>query len=308
MLLAAAVPRSEHDPDNEADETEAADNEADAEPEAAEAINLAAEAAAANLEAAAVRTLAAVTANLRMHPITGAFAESSRESVFAAQFFKRAFQGHVLLMVLAHILFLGIAIVAQDIRPVTWIMITLCMTLVLTGRVLLHRMHDTTRAQRLFSWIWTVLLLQACVIDIGSLVMAPARACPIALNGMVLPMTLPIVLLHGSHGKAFVHKAVVAALLLVFDLVVLASCGEAALAPELCDMTVIVFGSAAAHAVELSLRHSYVEQVQERLRVAEVTQLMEEEHEEERRRHEEERRRLGERTEQLQAEKVVVVV
>ena len=108
MLLAAAVPRSEHDPDNEADETEAADNDADAEPEAAEAINLAAEAAEANLEAAAVRTLAAVTANLRMHPITGAFAESSRESVFAAQFFKRAFQGHVLLMVLAHILFLGI--------------------------------------------------------------------------------------------------------------------------------------------------------------------------------------------------------
>ena len=42
--------------------------------------------------------------------------------------------------------------------------------------------------------------------------------------------------------------------------------------------------------------------------MAEVTQLMEEEHEEERRRHEEERRRLGERTEQLQAEKVVVVV
>ena len=90
-------------------------------------------------------------------------------------------------------------------------------------------------------------------------------------------MTLPIVLLHGSHGKGFVHKAVVAALLLVSDLVVLASCGEAALAPGLSDMTVIVVGSAAAHVIELSLRHSYAEQVQERLRVAEVTQLMEEE-------------------------------
>ena len=286
QLLEAAVPRSEHDPDDEA-----ANNEADA-AEAAEAINLAAEAAAANLEAAAVRTLAAVMANLTMHPVTGAFAESSHESAFAAQFFKRAFQGHVLLMVLAHILFIGMAIVAEGILRVAWIMITLFMTLGLTGRVLLHRMPDTARAQRLFSWIWTVLLMQACVVHSGSLLVAPALACPIALNGGVLLMTLPLVLLHGSHGKDFVHKAVVAALLLVPRLVVLASCGEAALAPELSDMTVIVVGSAAAHVIELSLRHSYVEQVQERLRVAEERQLMEEE-----------RRRHGERTEQLQAEK-----
>ena len=280
MLLEAAVPRSEHDPDNEADA------ETDAETEAAQAINLAAEAAAANLKAAAVM------ANLTMHPVTGAFAEPSHESAIAAQFFKRAFHGHVLLMVLAHILFIGMAIVAQDILRVAWIMITLFMTLGLTGRLLLHRMHDTARAQRLFSWIWTVLLMQACVVHSGSLLVAPALACPIALNGGVLLMTLPIVLLHGSHGKDFVHKAVVAALLLVPRLVVLASCGEAALAPELSDMTVIVVGSAAAHVIELSLRHSYAEQVQERLRVAEERQLMEEE-----------RRRHGERTEQLQAEK-----
>jgi len=286
QLLEAAVPRSEHDPDDEA-----ANNEADA-AEAAEAINLAAEAAAANLEAAAVRTLAAVMANLTMHPVTGAFAESSHESAFAAQFFKRAFEGHVLLMVLAHILFIGMAIVAEGILRVAWIMITLFMTLGLTGRVLLHRMPDTARAQRLFSWIWTVLLMQACVVHSGSLLVAPALACPIALNGGVLLMTLPIVLLHGSHGKDFVHKAVVAALLLVPRLVVLASCGEAALAPELSDMTVIVVGSAAAHVIELSVRHGYAEQVQERLRVAEERQLMEEE-----------RRRHGERTEQLQAEK-----
>ena len=123
QLLEAAVPRSEHDPDDEAEDNEAADNEADA-AEAAEAINLAAEAAAANLEAAAVRTLAAVMANLTMHPVTGAFAEPSHESAFAAQFFKRAFHGHVLLMALAHILFIGMAIVAQDILRVEWIMAT----------------------------------------------------------------------------------------------------------------------------------------------------------------------------------------
>ena len=197
MLLEAAVPRSEQDPDNEADAkkaadneadaTEAADNEADAETEAAEAINLAAEAAAASLEAAAVRTLAAVFANLTMHPVTGAFAEPSHESAVAAQFFKRAFHGHVLLMVLAHILFIGMAIVAQDILRVAWIMITLFMTLGLTGRLLLHRMHDTARAQRLFSWIWTVLLMQGCVVHSGSLEVAPALACPIAFNGRVLP-------------------------------------------------------------------------------------------------------------------------
>ena len=124
LLLEAAVPRSEHDPDDEAEETEAADNEANA-TEAAEAINLAAEAAAANLEAAAVRTQAAVMANLKMRPVTGAFTEFSHESTFAAQFFKQAFQGHVLLMALSHILFIGMAIVAEGILRIAWIMITL---------------------------------------------------------------------------------------------------------------------------------------------------------------------------------------
>merc|ERR1740130_1271193 len=131
MLLEAAVPRSEHDPDLEA------------------------AAAAINLEAAAA-------ADLAMHPVTGAFVDSSHESAFAAQFFRRAFSGHILLMALAHTIMIGMAIIAEGILRPVWIMITLFMTLGLVGRVLLHRMHDTARAQRYFCRTWTVLLMQAC--------------------------------------------------------------------------------------------------------------------------------------------------
>ena len=289
MLLEAAVPRSEHDPDLEtaaaAINLEAAAAARNLQAAAAAAINLEAVAMATNLEAAvAAANIKAVAANLAMHPVTGAFADSSHESAFAAQFFRRAFSGHVLLMALSHTLFIGMAIVAQGILRLVWIMITLFMTLGLVGRVLLHRMHDTARAQRLFCWIWTVLLMQACVVHSGSLVVAPALACPIALGGILL-MTLPIALLHGSHGIGFVHKTVVIGLLLVPRLVVIAACGKPALASELSDMIVILVGSAVAHLVEVSLRHSYAEKVQEKLHLAE------------------ERRRHEERTEQLQAEK-----
>eukprot|EP00964_Phaeocystis_antarctica_P107315 scaffold72066_cov67-Phaeocystis_antarctica.AAC.1 len=141
MLLEAAVSRSEHDPDLEA---------------AAAAINLEEAAAAANLEAAAAASLAAAAAaslaaaaaaNLAMHSVTGAFANSSHESAFAAQFFRRAFSGHVLLMALAHTIMIGISIIAEGMLRPVYIMITLFMTLGLFGRVLLHRMHDTARAQ-----------------------------------------------------------------------------------------------------------------------------------------------------------------
>jgi len=289
MLLEAAVPRSEHDPDLEtaaaAINLEAAAAARNLTAAAAAAINLEAVAMATNLEAAvAAANIKAVAAHLAMHPVTGAFADASHESAFAAQFFRRAFSGHVLLMALSHTLFIGMAIVAQGILRLVWIMITLFMTLALVGRVLLHRMHDTARAQRLFCWIWTVLLIQAIVVHSGSLVVAPALACPIALGGILL-MTLPIALLHGSHGIGFVHKTVVIGLLLVPRLVVIASCGKPALASELSDMIVILVGSAVAHLVEVSLRHSYADKVQEKLHLAE------------------ERRRHEERTEQLQAEK-----
>ena len=276
MLIEAATARSEHDPDLEA---------------SVAAINLEAAAAAANLEAAAAAHLEAAAADITMHPVTGAFADSSHESAFRAHFFQRAFSSHVFLMVLAHTLFIGMAIVAQGILRLVWIMITLFMTLSLLGRVLLNRMHDTARAHRLFCWIWTVLLMQACVVHSGSLVAAPALACPIAL-GAVLLMTLPIALLNGSHGTGFVHKVVVTGLLLLPRLFVIAACGKVALASELSDMIVILGGSAVAHVVELSLRHSYAEKVQETQSLAEERRFLAEE-----------RRRHKERIEQLQAEK-----
>ena len=67
MLIEAATARSEHDPDLEA---------------SVAAINLEAAAAAANLEAAAAAHLEAAAADITMHPVTGAFADSSHESAF----------------------------------------------------------------------------------------------------------------------------------------------------------------------------------------------------------------------------------
>ena len=69
MLIEAATARSEHDPDLEA---------------SVAAINLEAAAAAANLEAAAAAHLEAAAADITMHPVTGAFADSSHESAFRA--------------------------------------------------------------------------------------------------------------------------------------------------------------------------------------------------------------------------------
>jgi len=42
--------------------------------------------------------LEAATAILAMNPVTGAFADPSHESAFAAQFFRKAYPAHVVLL------------------------------------------------------------------------------------------------------------------------------------------------------------------------------------------------------------------
>ena len=53
----------------------------------------------------------------------------------------------------------------------------LCVVLGLGGRVLLHRLDDLVRAQRIGSWTWTVLLVMSRV-DIFGYITNPASECP----------------------------------------------------------------------------------------------------------------------------------
>ena len=155
LLLASDAPRSEHDPDPCPD-----------------------------LEAAA--TITAAAANIAMHPITGAFADPSHESVCAAQLFRMAFPFHAFLMALSLALIGWTAFLAPlDLwRLESMVVIS---TLGLVGRVLVHRMDDRLRGQRLGSWTWTALLVMGVTIelfkDVIAYVKREAQACgPVALH------------------------------------------------------------------------------------------------------------------------------
>jgi len=140
MLLLSSAPRSEHDPDPCSD-----------------------------LEAPAAPNTAAA-ANIAMHPITGAFADPSHETACAAQLFRKAFPCHAFLMILSQAL---IGWTAFSAPPDMWpldSMIVLFSTLGLIGRVLVHRMHDTVRGQRLRKRQQHAL---------SNLSTATPRACPI---------------------------------------------------------------------------------------------------------------------------------
>eukprot|EP00964_Phaeocystis_antarctica_P142311 scaffold107566_cov69-Phaeocystis_antarctica.AAC.1 len=146
MLLTSDAPRSEHNPDPCPD-----------------------------LEAAAPNT-AAAAANIAMHPVTGAFADPSHETACAAQLFRMAFPCHVFLMALSLAL-IGWTAFWQGLWPLDG-MVVLSTTLGLIGRVLVHRMHDTVRGQRLGSWTWTALVVLVVTFDIIAYVERMARrAC-----------------------------------------------------------------------------------------------------------------------------------
>ena len=221
MLLLSSAPRSEHDPDPCSD-----------------------------LEAPAAPNTAAA-ANIAMHPITGAFADPSHETACAAQLFRMAFPCHASLMVLSQAL---IAWTAFSAPPGQWpldSMIVLFSTLGLVGRVLVHRMHDTVRGQRLGSWTWTALVVLIVTIDIFAYVERVARVCPF-MPGIE---AVAGALVNGSHGLGFWHKLGLIGLMLLDGLWVIAFCGEVALAGE----GMLVVGFVVAHLVEMHLRHRYAE-------------------------------------------------
>eukprot|EP00964_Phaeocystis_antarctica_P005420 scaffold2960_cov61-Phaeocystis_antarctica.AAC.4 len=250
LLLASEAPRSEHDPDP-----------------------------CACPEAAAANTAAA---NIAMNPVTGAFADPSHETACAAQLFRMALPCHAFLMALSLALIGWTSLsVPIDLWPLLSVL-AFCITLGLVGRVLVHRMDDRVRGQRLGSWTWTVLLVLVVAIDVVGYVEREAQACgSVALQNERTIRCVVGALVNGSHGLGFGHKLGLIGLMLLDGLLAIAFCGEVALVGE----SMLVVGFVVAHLAEMHLRHSYVERV-------EKEQLLKED--------QQEKRGLQERMEQLQ--------
>ena len=174
MLLLSSAPRSEDDPDPCPD-----------------------------LEAAAPNTAVAIA----MNTVTGAFADPSHEIAFAAQLFRMAFPCHVSLMALILPLIGWTAFLTPlDLWPFLSVL-AFCITLGLVGRVLVHRMDDRVRGQRLGSWTWTVLLVLVVAIDVVGYVEREAQACgSVALQNERTIRCVVGALVNGSHGLGFWHK------------------------------------------------------------------------------------------------------
>ena len=86
-----------------------------------------------------------------MHPVTGTFADARVESAFAAMLFRLAFPMHVLLMAIQLALWTWNANAIPSFSLSYFVTFQLTASLALLGRVLIHRMHDKVRAQRMGS-------------------------------------------------------------------------------------------------------------------------------------------------------------
>ena len=258
-LLAGDTPRSQHDPDLEA-EAEAA-------------------------------------TSIAMHPVTGAFADPTQELAFAAQFFRLSFEGHLVLMAIyiATLMFVAFSTPAMWPLMSAWAFFA---SLGLIGRIRIHRLDDTVCAQRIGSWIWTAMLVNTVLIDVGGLALFTPLLCEATAlvystmyGGLLVVWT---VLVNGSHGMGFAHKAVLISSLLLDSYLAVGVCGLAWLpCIGLSGVSISVFG--VAHLAEMHLRHSYAD----KQRLEEQKRRLEKQMNEEA----EESRRLEERLEQLRAEK-----
>ena len=248
-LLAGGAPRSEHDPD---------------------------------LVAAAAVTVA-------MHPVTGAFVNPTHESAFAAQLYRLAFPCHLLLLALPLAVLVVTALPLPPGVKAREAMLALPGIFALVGRVLVHRMHDKSRAQRMGSWTWTAMAAVPMSTVACRYATSPAAQCKAAEeNPMYLLWVLAFALVNGSHGMGFTHKTALIGALLLLNLSAVGACGVA-LGPRIgLSSAVAIVGFIVAHLIEMKLRETYAEKVQDTQRLEEETA---------------ESRRLEERMEQLQAEK-----
>ena len=216
--------------------------------------------------------LEAATASLTMNPVTGAFADPALESAFAAQLFRTAYPIHAFLMALLLAAYTWIALTAlPDLRGV-FVTVALLIALGLLGRALLHRMADSVGGQRMGSWTWTATLVLGCVVDIAGCIFAPdvawATVRGLYREGLHPLMVLAVALANGSLGMGFAHKFALALPVPVFSVIKLTVCDdERTLAAVLCEIGTLSAGSVAAHMLELYLRSSYVERVEEKRRL-----------------------------------------
>jgi len=181
---------------------------------------------------------------------------------------------------------------------------------------MLHRMHDSVRAQRLGSWTWAVVMMVAQVVDIGGLVvgdsMSRSASCE-AAQVMAMVQAIAICVVNGTHGMRFALKGGLVAFQGLRGLIETAICPlvAVALAPVALIASAILIQMA-----ELYLRRSYAKQyclLEDKRRLEERLKEKLRERLEERLEKRlddlrvkpllEDKRRLEERNEQLQAEK-----
>ena len=248
-LLATEVPRSEHDPDLEGEHDP-------------------------GLELAVIA----------MHPVTGAFVDPTHESAVAAQLFRLAFPCHTFLLALNISVFTWM--VSRSDSAAFWSIVDLSAVLALLGRMLLHWSSDPVRAQRIGAGFWTAMIVASWISWMSMFMLGTTVSCALAqLNYLGPLIALLTALVNGSHGMGFAHKGGVIGLLLVLDLLLVTSCAGFAFVHVLADAGAYGVGFFVAHMVELLLRQTYAEKVQDKQRLAE------------------EKRRQEERLEQLRAEK-----
>ena len=248
-LLATEVPRSEHDPDLEGEHDP-------------------------GLELAVIA----------MHPVTGAFVDPTHESAVAAQLFRLAFPCHTFLLALNISVFTWM--VSRSDSAAFWSIVDLSAVLTLLGRMLLHWSSDPVRAQRIGAGFWTAMIVASWISWMSMFMLGTTVSCALAqLNYLGPLIALLTALVNGSHGMGFAHKGGVIGLLLVLDLLLVTSCAGFAFVHVLADAGAYGVGFFVAHMVELLLRQTYAEKVQDKQRLAE------------------EKRRQEERLEQLRAEK-----
>ena len=114
-----------------------------------------------------------------MQRVTGTFADPLHESAFAAQLFRMAYPAHVLLLAAILAEYCWLALEQPEERSVFVALVLLCGLPALVGRVLLHRTgsRDPVRSQRLGCWVWAVVLVLACAVDIAAFITAPTLSC-----------------------------------------------------------------------------------------------------------------------------------
>ena len=211
--------------------------------------------------------LEAATANLAMNPFTGAFADPALESAFRSQIFRTAYPFHAFVMALLLAAYTWIALTALPELRGFFVAVALLIALGLLGRALLHRMADSVGAQQVGLWTWTATLVLGCVVDMTGCVIAPVVAWAI-VGGLQPLMALAVALTNGSLGMGFAHKFALALPVPVFSVIKLSVCDdERTLAAVVCEIGTLSAGSVAAHMLELYLRSSYVERVEEKRRL-----------------------------------------